>query len=381
LGDPSGPFFLSRRPNRTHAGAVLDTDVLIVGGGLSGLALAHALQQAGRDYLLIDARDRFGGRVTSRAGDAPAATAHRYDLGPAWFWPGHDRVARLVDTFGLQAFEQYSIGNLVFQDERGAVRRDLAFATMAGALRLADGIASLTDALAATLPDGRTRLRHTVRSVARTDAGVEVTVDGMNGALRAGRVVCAVPPRIVADTVAFEPALTPSQLREMRAIPTWMAGHAKLVAVYDRPFWREAGLSGDGVSQRGPLAEIHDASPPDGSQGALFGFVGVPAAKRIEPGFDLESLAVAQLAAMFGPDAGTPRAVLIKDWAKDPLTATPADFTDAAGHPPYGLSGALRELWNDRLALASTETAPQFGGFLEGALEAAAATFADLQAT
>jgi len=358
----------------------MDTDVLIVGGGLSGLALAHALQQAGRDYLLIEARDRFGGRVTSLAGTAPTTTAHRYDMGPAWFWPGHDRMARLVEALGLQVFEQYSSGNLVFQDERGAVRRDLAFATMAGALRLADGIASLTNAAAAKLPAGRTRLRHTVRSVARTDSGVEVRIDGTDGAIRAGRLVCAFPPRIIADTVAFEPALTPSQLHEMRTIPTWMAGHAKLVAVYDRPFWREAGLSGDGISRRGPLAEIHDASPPDGPQGALFGFVGLPAETRMKPGFDLEHRAVAQLAAMYGPGAAAPRTVLIKDWAMDPLTATPADFINAAAHPAYGLPGALRNMWDGRLMLASTETAPQFGGFLEGALEAAAATFAGLQA-
>ncbi len=38
-----------------------------------------------------------------------------------------------------------------------------------------------------------------------------------------------------------------------------MAGHAKVVALYERPFWREQGLSGDAISHCGTLAEIHDA--------------------------------------------------------------------------------------------------------------------------
>ncbi|WP_234996900.1 hypothetical protein [Hymenobacter roseosalivarius] len=47
----------------------------------------------------------------------------------------------------------------------------------------------------------------------------------------------------------------------------------KAVAVYATPFWRAAGWSGFGASQLGPLGEIHDASPPTGPLGALFGFL------------------------------------------------------------------------------------------------------------
>ena len=41
----------------------MHTDILIVGGGLSGLALADKLQQAGRDFVLVEARNRLGGRI------------------------------------------------------------------------------------------------------------------------------------------------------------------------------------------------------------------------------------------------------------------------------------------------------------------------------
>lgn len=150
------------------------------------------------------------------------------------------------------------------------------------------------------------------------------------------------------------------------------AGHAKVVAVYDTPFWREAGLAGDGMSQLGPLGEIHDASPASGSSGALFGFVRTPAAERSQPGFDLAAASVQQLAAMFGPEAAQPRKVLVKDWASDPFTATPGGGIQAArGHHPYFAPKELQGLWGGRLLFASTEVAPEDGGFLEGALAAA----------
>ncbi len=56
------------------------------------------------------------------------------------------------------------------------------------------------------------------------------------------------------------------------AVPGWMAGQAKALAFYDRPFCREAGLSGSAFSQAGPLGEPQDASPPGAGEAALFGF-------------------------------------------------------------------------------------------------------------
>jgi len=92
---------------------------------------------------------------------------------------------------------------------------------------------------------------------------------------QAERIVLAVPPRIAA-TLHFEPALDPRQRQLLTEIPTWMAGHAKLVAVYEEPFWRREGLSGDAMSRSGPLMELHDASPQSGQPGAIFGFTGFP---------------------------------------------------------------------------------------------------------
>jgi monoamine oxidase len=164
-------------------------------------------------------------------------------------------------------------------------------------------------------------------------------------------------------------------------IPTWMAGQAKIIAVYDKPYWRETGMSGDAMSQKGPMVEIHDASPKEGGPYALFGFVGVPASVRAAHREELLVLAREQLVAMYGPDMATPVAILIEDWAENPAIATASDQTSPNGHPIYGRPKSLTDLWSGSLMMASTEMGQQFGGFLEGALEVADETVSRLLAT
>jgi monoamine oxidase len=324
----------------------LEADICIIGAGLSGLALAHALKTAGRDFMVLEARDRPGGRVLSQNG---------YDLGPSWIWPQNHRILALIADLGLYCFEQYTTGRLVFEDARGAIRRDLEFATMGGALRVAGGLARVTDAMAVGLGNAL-HLSHEVDSLAQDAGGVRISTKGQ--ILRAAHVVLALPPRLAAGLGLRVPD-----------VPTWMAGQAKLVATYSTPFWRAEGLNGDAISHRGPLAEIHDASPANAEMGALFGFARPGAARAA----DFQDAALSQMARLFGPRAAMPNAVIFKDWSIDPATAVSADQTPPAGHPIYRTLPPT-----GRLIFAGTESAPEDGGFLEGALAAAEAAYAKL---
>lgn len=336
------------------------TDVAIIGGGLAGLALADHLHRAGVPFELFEARPRLGGRIA-----ALGTAAGRVDLGPSWAWPGQPRIAGLIERLGLSPFAQHAAGEILFEDATGVVHRGMGHASMEGSLRLDGGMISLIEGLAARLPPARLHLSRAVRAVGP---------DGLSLACgtrcTAAHVALTLPPRLAAALLQERP-LPPAARQALAAIPTWMAGHAKFVAVYDRPFWREAGLSGDAMSRRGPLAEIHDASGPEGRPAALFGFLGVPAAQRRGQGARIEALALEQLARLFGPEARAPRQVALQDWACDPLTATEADQRPPPGHPAYGLPAALAGLDGGRLHLAGTETAPEMGGLMEGALASA----------
>ena len=345
---------------------------LIIGGGLSGLALACALEDQGMEYLLIEARPRWGGRIKTEQFQGTS-----YDIGPAWFWPEQPRIAALIARLNLKKFDQFSDGMAVFEDAQGQVQRGHGIASMQGSWRLQGGLGALVHALEQRIPQQRKRLDAAVRTLAINAKGITAIL-ASGETLVADHIVLALPPRI-AETLDYIPALPDTALYAMAAIPTWMAGQAKAVATYKTPFWREAGLSGDGASRLGPMVEIHDASPHDGGTGALFGFIGIPPAGSHDTAALREHIC-AQLGRLFGPQAAQPETLYIKDWAIDPFTSTPADTAPLYVHPTYGLPSDIASLWDGTLHFSGTEVARQFGGYLEGALEAAEATCATLTA-
>lgn len=351
----------------------LETEIAIIGAGLSGLALADALASQGRHVTVFEARDRVGGRILSLPYSSP--NHHRYDLGPSWVWPQNRRMLGLIRRLGSTLMEQNATGNLVFQDGNGDMRRDLALATMEGALRVEGGMALIPEQLAKCLPRGVVRFEHRLERVEETGIDVDLKVSTPDGAMSvsAKQVVLALPPRLVASRIDIEPELNEQARAKLMAVPTWMAGQAKLVAVYRRAFWREAGLSGDAISHLGPLSEIHDASPtrePAG-EAALFGFVNAHWPKTNPTDHVLKEQAIHQLAALFGPEAGEPVDVHIKDWSRDVYTATSDDHANLAGHPNYRPLSLTGTSGPGRVIISGTETASHDGGFLEGALEAA----------
>jgi monoamine oxidase len=355
--------------------------VIIVGGGLAGLTAAHLLHRAGIDFQLLEARDRLGGRILS-VDATGAASEDGFDLGPSWFWPGmQPAMGDLVRALGLAAFPQNSDGEVVFHRmSREAPQRYPGMRQEPQSMRLAGGSGTIISALASGLPQTSVRLGARVTRVTLNERFVDVAfidASGAEGRLSGVQVLLALPPRLLEATVAFSPALDAATARRWRATPTWMAPHAKFFALYDRPFWREAGLSGTAQSMVGPLVEIHDATTASG-KAALFGFVGVPAQQRAVAGRDaIITASVQQLAQLFGPDAGAPRATLLKDWAADPLTATPDD--QAAGdHPAPDPCPWVAGDWSGRIALAGSETSRTEPGYLAGAVEAAERAVADI---
>jgi monoamine oxidase len=83
-----------------------DADVVVVGAGLAGLAAARSLLDAGASAVVIEARDRVGGRTHSVI-DGGRLIEH----GGQWVGPTQDRALGLIEEFGLQTFTQYSDGD------------------------------------------------------------------------------------------------------------------------------------------------------------------------------------------------------------------------------------------------------------------------------
>ena len=349
--------------------------VAIIGGGLSGLHAARRLHAAGVGFRILEARDRLGGRILSAdAAGRPAEDG--FDLGPSWFWPGmHPAMAATVAALGLAAFPQHDEGDvLVERRPDHPPQRFAGFRQEPRSMRLAGGTGALVRALAAGLPDGSIRLGARVTDLALDGGHARLTIrhaDGDTESIAAAQVIAALPPRLIEAGIAFAPPVEPATRRRWRDTPTWMAPHAKFFALYDRPFWREAGLSGMAQSLVGPMGEIHDATTASG-QAALFGFLGIEADRRAAAGTALLTRAcVDQLTRLFGAEAARPAATLLMDWTAEAFTATAEDRRGGA-HPLPQHSPWVSGAWRGHLSLAGSETSANDPGYLAGALDAGA---------
>ncbi|WP_404283664.1 flavin monoamine oxidase family protein [Exiguobacterium aurantiacum] len=335
--------------------------IAIIGAGVSGLYAASLLTEKGYDVTVFEARGRIGGRVLSHDG---------FDLGPTWYWPETETtITQLIERLGLQTFSQHTTGDLMLERQFGVIERHtLPPGHTVPSMRLIGGMASLTTALASTLPARTIQLESTVTSIQQAEDEILVELEG--GQTTAfEHVILAIPPRLV-SRITFQPELSETTKTKLANTPTWMAGQAKVLAVYDRPFWRDSGQSGQGMSWAGVLQEIHDASQP-GGLAALFGFFRLSAAERsVLDRDELDRRVIDQLVRLFGEETRQPRDVLYVDWSSDRHTATVQDGEPLTDFPVYQPI-ALDPVWEGMLSLTGTETDSLFGGHIEGALRAA----------
>ena len=95
-------------------------DTVVVGGGISGLFAARTLAHRGRDVLLVEARDRVGGRVLNHhlhgsfGGGKHRATI---ESGGAFVGPTQKHIRRLARELGVREFKEYNEGQSVYVSE------------------------------------------------------------------------------------------------------------------------------------------------------------------------------------------------------------------------------------------------------------------------
>lgn len=401
-------------------------DVIVVGAGLSGLVCARRLALGGARVLVVEARDRVGGRLlTGRVGDQTV------DLGGQWLTATQDRLVALAAELAVPTFPheregraQFPRGGLVtaFAQWRAIRRIKQAIATLPSADTATLDRESLADYFARTITNATARARLALHAEAvfaadpadlsllayldrlRTtggfapegpelpgggrehrfeggaqglalrlaesldvqlgesiraieDNGTLVTARGALGAHVSRRLVLAVPP-VLASAIRVDLA-EPAR----RYVEAARAGSVvKAFAAYARPFWREAGWSGEAYRPQGTVR----VTVPIGN--ALCAFVVGREAARWGARDPTERRAdvIATFAGQFGDAAREVTEYLEIDWGADPWSAGCVVAT-----PPGVL--ARRAAWgasHGRIHVAGTETSPIWPGYMEGAIVA-----------
>jgi monoamine oxidase len=187
-----------------------------------------------------------------------------------------------------------------------------------------------------------------------------VEVESMRLRVSAKRVVIAMMPADV-RRISFSPKLPAARAG---LIKHWTGDPGfKVNVVYPKPFWRDKGLSGLALTDRGPVGLTFDNSPPNGIPGVLVGFVDpqkVPHDKQARRRAVLDGLS-----ALFGKEATKPNDYFETDWSSEPWTTG-----CVSPLPPHVLTdygSALRDPV-DRVHWAGTETSEVWCGYMDGAV-------------
>jgi monoamine oxidase len=409
---------------------VVRADVIVVGAGFAGLAAAGELSAAGFDVLVLEARDRVGGRVESLR----AADGRRIDTGGQFLCDEMPEVLALARRFGKTLVETPLDGEFVAQpptteeeaeatysasmairkrmnaidpddpdiaglsvaawverqgDDEGAKN---AFRSMVEGLwcqslerlplwHLIDNDRRITNenyelqyfigetmhALADDLAAGLGDRLRLGAAVERIVYGPRgVRVTTASGNFEAAELVVAVPP-VMASRIAFEPPL-PAGLA--RALSVWESGAViKVLVRYPKAFWREAGLSGT-VMWRDQHGLFACEVSPDPDHAALVVFMGGPRAlswRALDETSFRETL-LAKLAAALGQEALTPLEILPRDWTNDRWSG--GGYSDLIVDMQARDAEAMLLAGHPPVHFGSSEISPSFPGYVEGAIVA-----------
>ncbi|MBX9788350.1 MAG: flavin monoamine oxidase family protein [Pirellulales bacterium] len=229
--------------------------------------------------------------------------------------------------------------------------------------RLVGGAQQICERLAEPLGP-RLLLDAPVRAIEQDTSAVTVRTD--RGPLAAQYAILAIPP-VLAGHIHYQPAL-PSRRDQLTArMP--MGSVIKYVIAYERAFWRQAGFSGEAVSDTGPTVTTFDDTSHDGARPALVTFSDASAAREWSdrPADERRKAVLSELARFFGQDALRPTEFVEKDWNLEPWSR--GCYVGVTGPGVLTACGeALREPCG-RIHFAGTETADEWLGYLDGAVQ------------
>lgn len=203
-----------------------------------------------------------------------------------------------------------------------------------------------------------------VRRIVRSRGKLRVESDRI--VVRADRVIVAMAP-VMCGRIEFVPGLPALRDQLTQRVP--MGSVIKCQAVYERPFWRDQNLTGQATSDVGPVKITFDNSPPSGTPGVLLGFIEGHEARvwGRRPADERRQAVLASFARYFGDELLTPREYVEMNWGDEAWSrGCYVGFTPPGVLLDYG--EALREPVG-AIHWAGTETATEWNGYMDGAVQ------------
>ncbi|MEC5158081.1 flavin monoamine oxidase family protein [Chryseobacterium sp. MP_3.2] len=338
--------------------------IIIVGAGLSGFLTAYLLQKEGIPFKIVEARNRVGGRINTiyRENEAPI------EMGATWFNSQHPHLIALLEELGIERFEQFMDSKVFYQTNPNLPAQIVEVPKNEPSYRISGGTSTLIDTLLQKLKPEDIILNQAVNHI--TINGKIITIKAEK-VFQADMVVLALPPKLWANRITFEPEIS-KDLREIALhTHTWMEDSIKIALTFAKPFWKEENIPRTLFSNVGPVVEFYDQADTKNSKYALCGFINSAFQKLSKA--ERKQLVINQLKNIFGSSVTEFSHYEECVWSEDSEC-----FQDSVS-PLYPHQNNGNPIFRDtyfdqRLIFSGSETSSRFPGYMEGAVISAKET-------
>ena len=335
-------------------------DLIIIGAGLCGLTLAYRLRATPLDLLILEARDRSGGRIlTTRYPDQT-----HLEMGATWLGKKHRQLVQLLEALALPVIPQKMGPKAIYEaiSTSPPMLVDLPESDDPS-YKIQGGTGKIIDTLLGKINTETIQFQQAVHAL--SDQGEKILVETETAQYTAPIVISTLPPYLLANSISSSPPLPKDFQQIANSTHTWMGESIKIALRFKQAFWQAANSSGTIVSNVGPIPELYDHSDEQSGQYSLIGFLNasyfsVTKAQRLD-------IILQQLRKYYGDQVDLLEHYEEVVWAQEPYTfrAYPQSLLPHQhnGHPIF-----QEALMGGKLHLGGSETAQHFPGYMEGAV-------------
>ena len=339
------------------------TDILIIGAGISGLAIGYYLTQYNIPFKIVEARNRIGGRVYTKRLEKKASI----ELGATWIANEHFQLKEVLKELNLVLFEQELGDYAVYEPTSMSPAKVVQLPpNNAPSYRVFGGTDRLTEKLGSKIDGENILINQIVVTV--TEEKDLLCVQTNKETFKCKELISTVPPHLFINSITFSPTLPSALLDVTNKTHTWMGESIKVGLTYKKPFWKAKGTSGTIFSSVGPIPEMYDHSNKEETLFALKGFFNgdyhsISREERL-------AMVLEQLEKYYGGVVHDYSSYEEKVWKQDEFTFEEYEDT-VFPHQNNGNDLYQESYLNGKLFLAGSETSPSHAGYMEGAIVSA----------
>lgn len=337
--------------------------IIIIGAGLAGLTAAYLLKKEGIFATILEARERVGGRIHTiyQEDEAPI------EMGATWLGKKHTYLIRLLNDLKIEIFTQH-LGKYAVYEPTSLSHPQVVHLPPNNdpSFRIKGGTSTVINALKNHLDEEQVLLRQVVQSI--ENQGGKVCIKTNKGDFYADAVISTLPPFLLSKTIKFSSDFPVELTKVANATHTWMGDSIKVGLTFKKAFWLEGQTSGTIMSNVGPIPEMYDQSDLKNGHFALVGFMNGTFYALTKS--ERREMILGQLEKYYGEQVREFLSYEEGIWRKEEFTFRNYE-SHILPHQNNGNAVFQKSYFDDKLLIAGAETAQNYPGYMDGAVQSA----------